>query len=105
MNNFLFETRTKVLFGGGCVQEYLGSFVKGYGPSVLLVTEEGDCCSGAADEVRDILRRSGKTAAECAAGTCGRTSANCRAWWIYRLFRWALWPPIWKPGPSAGPRD
>ena len=68
MNNFLFENGTRVLFGGGCVQEYLGSFVKGYGPSVLLVTEEGDHRSGAADEVRDILRRSGKTTAECSAG-------------------------------------
>ena len=68
MNNFLFENGTRVLFGGGCVQEYLGSFVKGYGPSVLLVTEEGDRRSGAADEVRDILRRSGKTTAECSAG-------------------------------------
>lgn len=68
MNNFLFENGTRVLFGGGCVQEYLGSFVKGYGPNVLLITEEGDRCSGAADEVRDILRRSGKTTAECSAG-------------------------------------
>ena len=68
MNNFLFENGTRVLFGGGCVQEYLGSFVKGYGPSVLLLTEEGDHRSGAADEVRDILRRSGKTMAECSAG-------------------------------------
>ena len=68
MNNFLFENGTRVLFGGGCVQEYLGSFVKGYGPSVLLVTEEGEHRSGAADEVRDILRRSGKTMAECSAG-------------------------------------
>ena len=67
MNNFLFENGTRVLFGGGCVQEYLGSFVKGYGPNVLLITEEGDRCSGAADEVRDILRRSGKTTAECSA--------------------------------------
>ena len=57
MNNFLFENGTRVLFGGGCVQEYLGSFVKGYGPNVLLITEEGDHRSGAADEVRDILRR------------------------------------------------
>lgn len=68
MNNFLFENRTKFLFGGGCVKEYLASFLKGYGPSVLLVTEEGERCSGAADEVRDILRRSGKQAAECTSG-------------------------------------
>ena len=57
MNNFLFENGTKFLFGGGCVKEYLASFLRKYGPSVLLVTEEGERRSGAADEVRDILRR------------------------------------------------
>ena len=68
MNNFLFENRTKFLFGGGCVKEYLASFLAGYGPSVLLVTEESDHRSHAADEVRDILRRSGKQTTECAMG-------------------------------------
>ena len=68
MNNFLFETGTKFLFGGGCVKEYLASFLRKYGPSVLLVTEEGERRSGAADEVRDILRRRGKQASECAVG-------------------------------------
>ena len=38
MNNFIFENGTKFLFGGGCVKEYLASFLAGYGPSVLLVT-------------------------------------------------------------------
>lgn len=61
MNNFLFENGTKFLFGGGCVKEYLASFLRKYGPSVLLVTEEGERRSGAADEVRDILRRRGET--------------------------------------------
>lgn len=68
MNNFLFETGTKFLFGGGCVKEYLSSFLTGYGPSVLLVTDEGGGPSGAADEVRDILRRSGKQTAEQTVG-------------------------------------
>ena len=68
MNNFLFENKTRFLFGGGCVKEYLASFLTGYGPSVLLVREEGDSRSGAVDEVRDILRRSGKQVAECAVG-------------------------------------
>lgn len=68
MNNFLFENGTKFLFGGDCVKEYLASFLKGYGPSVLLVTEEGDGCSGAADEVREILHRGRKETAECTAG-------------------------------------
>lgn len=68
MNNFLFENGTKFLFGGGCVKEYLSSFLTGYGPSVLLVTDGGDGPSGAADEARDILRRSGKQTAECIVG-------------------------------------
>lgn len=68
MNNFLFENGTKFLFGGGCVKEYLASFLRKYGPSVLLVTEEGERRSGAADEVRDILRRRGKQVSECAVG-------------------------------------
>ena len=68
MNNFLFENGTKFLFGGGCVKEYLASFLRKYGPSVLLVTEEGERRSGAADEVRDILRRRGKQASECTVG-------------------------------------
>ena len=46
MNNFLFENGTKFLFGGGCVKEYLASFLRKYGPSVLLVTEEGERRSG-----------------------------------------------------------
>ena len=50
MNNFIFENGTKFLFGGGCVKEYLASFLAGYGPSVLLVTEESDHRSHAVDE-------------------------------------------------------
>ena len=68
MNNFFFENGTRFLFGGGCVKEYLASFLRKYGPSVLLVTEEGERRSGAADEVRDILRRRGKQASECTVG-------------------------------------
>lgn len=68
MNNFIFENGTKFLFGGGCVKEYLASFQAGYGPSVLLVTEESDHRSHAVDEVRDILRRSGKQTTEYAMG-------------------------------------
>ena len=68
MNNFLFENGTKFLFGGGCVREYLASFLAGYGPSVLLVTEEEGRNSDAADEARDILCRSGKQTAECVVG-------------------------------------
>ena len=65
MNNFLFENGTKFLFGGGCVKEYLSSFLTGYGPSVLLVTDGGDGPSGAADEalaerIRALNARTGR---------------------------------------------
>ena len=50
MYNFIFHNATKVYFGKGCVKEYLASFLAGYGPSVLLVTEEretgGGVCGG-----------------------------------------------------------
>ena len=68
MNNFLFENGTKFHFGGRCVKEYLGNFLTEYGPSVLLVTEERDGRSGAVDEVRRILQRSGKLTVECFSG-------------------------------------
>lgn len=68
MNNFIFENGTKFLFGGGYVKEYLANFLAGYGPSVLLVAEESDHRSHTVDEVRDILRRSGKQATKYAMG-------------------------------------
>ena len=85
MNNFLFENGTKFLFGSGCVKEYLASFLTGYGPGMLLVTEEGERRSDAADEVRNILRRSGKQASECAVGPfCPRYE---QVQWAARLCR------------------
>ena len=68
MNNCLFENGTTFLFGGGCVQEYLDSFLAGYGPNVLLVKDQAGGPSNALDEVRNILRRRGKQGSECAVG-------------------------------------
>ena len=68
MNNFLFETGTRFLFGGGCVKEYLASFLPDYGPNVLLMTDREKGSSDALDEVRSILRRNGKQVEACAAG-------------------------------------
>lgn len=36
MNNFIFENATKVLFGKGCVKEYLVCLTKGCGDTVML---------------------------------------------------------------------
>lgn len=68
MNNFLFETGTRFLFGGGCVKEYLSGFLPEYGPNVLLVTDQSDRPSDPLDEVRSILRRRGKQVVEWAVG-------------------------------------
>ena len=86
MNNFLFENRTKFLFGGGCVKEYLASFLKGYGPSVLLVTGAGGEAEGPAlEEVSRILRTGKKMVVECAihslcpgAGEAQQAARLCR---------------------------
>lgn len=66
MNNFIFETGTKFILGTGCVKEYLASFLQGYGPSVLVVTDR----NGEAlwnhpwDEAAAILHREKKTVVE-----------------------------------------
>ena len=36
MNNFIFENKTKVYFGKGCVGEYLPEIAATYGDKVLL---------------------------------------------------------------------
>ena len=68
MNNFIFENGTRFLFGVGCVKEYLASFLTAYGSNVLLVTEAAGQASGAAEEVQDLLQRSGKQVVSCYAG-------------------------------------
>ena len=55
------EGHTKVVFGRGCVKEYLASFVEEHGPNVLLAYGGGSVKrSGLYDEVFRILRRAGK---------------------------------------------
>lgn len=47
MNNFIFENKTKTIFGKGCVKEYLSDFLKNYGKNVMLAYGGGsvmDCC-------------------------------------------------------------
>ena len=61
MKNFILEGHTKVVFGRGCVKEYLASFVEEHGPNVLLAYGGGSVKrSGLYDEVFRILRRAGK---------------------------------------------
>ena len=52
MKNFILEGHTKVVFGRGCVKEYLASFVEEHGPNVLLAYGGGSVKrSGLYDEV------------------------------------------------------
>ena len=41
MNNFIFESKTKVYFGKGGVKEYLGSLLVNYGETVMLAYGAG----------------------------------------------------------------
>nr|WP_302650751.1 iron-containing alcohol dehydrogenase [uncultured Agathobaculum sp.] len=68
MNNFIFKTGTGFFFGSGCVKEYLASFLAGYGPNVLLVTDRAEPCAEAQDEVQHLLRRAGKQVVTCTVG-------------------------------------
>lgn len=58
MHNFIFENGTRLIFGAGCLKEYLASFLERYGPNVLLVTDGsgGGARCGAQDEVSRLLR-------------------------------------------------
>lgn len=65
MNNFIFENATKVIFGKGCVKEYLCCLAGHYGPNVLLAYGGGSIKrSGVYDEVYKSLRDAGKNVFE-----------------------------------------
>ena len=61
MNNFIFENRTKVYFGKGCVKEYLACLTKKYEGNIMLCYGEGSIKkNGIYDEVAGILASTGK---------------------------------------------
>ena len=65
MNNFYYRHQGSVVFGRGCVREYLGSFLEPYGPRVLLAYGGGSIKrSGLYDQVYRILRRTSKQVTE-----------------------------------------
>lgn len=65
MNNFIFENATKVLFGKGCVKEYLCCLIKVCGDTVMLAYGGGSIKkNGVYDEVVPILKRAGKNIVE-----------------------------------------
>ena len=65
MKNFILEPGGKIVFGGGCVREYLASFARKYGPNILLVSgSRSGQKNGAYDEVFRSLRDAGKNIVE-----------------------------------------
>ncbi|MCD8107213.1 MAG: iron-containing alcohol dehydrogenase [Oscillospiraceae bacterium] len=65
MNNFIYENKTKVYFGKGCMKEYLTSILRGYSRNVLLAYGGGSVKrNGVYDEVMGYLSDAGKTVTE-----------------------------------------
>ena len=65
MNDFIFSYPTKVYFGKGCVQEYLASLLRNYGPTVMLAYGCGSVKKiGVYDQLTAILAGAGKAVVE-----------------------------------------
>lgn len=64
MNNFIYENKTKVFFGRGCVKEFLTSLVKDYDTIMMGYGQGSVKRNGIYDEVLGILMREGKTVVE-----------------------------------------
>lgn len=65
MNNFIFENKTKTIFGKGCVKGYLPCFLKNYGKNIMLAYGGGSIKkNGIYDEITAILRDCGKIVTE-----------------------------------------
>lgn len=64
MNNFIYENKTKVFFGRGCVKEFLTCLVKDYDTIMMGYGQGSVKRNGIYDEVLGILMREGKTVVE-----------------------------------------
>ena len=65
MNNFIFENSTKVIFGKGCVKEYLRCLLGHYGDTIMLAYGGGSIkCNGVYDEILAVLQAAGKSVVE-----------------------------------------
>ncbi len=64
MNNFIYENKTKVFFGRGCVREFLTCLVKDYDTIMMGYGQGSVKRNGIYDEVLGILMREGKTVVE-----------------------------------------
>lgn len=65
MNNFIFENSTKVIFGKGCVKEYLRCLLGHYGDTVMLAYGGGSIKrNGIYDEILAVLQAANKNVVE-----------------------------------------
>ncbi|HIS06853.1 MAG TPA: iron-containing alcohol dehydrogenase [Candidatus Choladocola avistercoris] len=60
MHNFIYENKTKVYFGQGCVKEFLTSLVKGYHTIMMAYGQGSVKKNGIYDEVLNLLMKEGK---------------------------------------------
>ena len=60
MNNFIFENKTKVYFGTGCVKEFLISLVKDYNTVMIAYGQGSVKKNGIYDEILQLLMKAGK---------------------------------------------
>lgn len=64
MNNFIYENKTKVFFGQGCVKEFLTCLVKKYDTVMMAYGQGSVKKNGIYDEVLNILMKEGKNVVE-----------------------------------------
>lgn len=65
MNPFIYENKTKVIFGKGCVKENLPDVLKKYGPNVMLAYGGGSVKkNGLYEEIMGCLNAAGMTVTE-----------------------------------------
>ena len=64
MNNFIYENRTKVYFGRGCVKEFLTCLVKEYDTVMMAYGQGSVKKNGIYDKVLNILMKEGKNVVE-----------------------------------------
>lgn len=64
MNNFIYENKTKVYFGRGCVKEFLACKIQNYDTVMMAYGQGSVKRNGIYDEVLNILMREGKKVVE-----------------------------------------
>lgn len=64
MNNFIYENKTKVYFGQGCVKEFLSGLLKNYDTVMMAYGQGAIKKNGIYDEILGLLMKAGKRIVE-----------------------------------------